>query len=127
MVSKVIGSLGSIFASLCCIGTPALLAFLTSIGAGFLINDKILIPLLVIFLGISIWGIYKSSKSHRRKGSLIFAIVSAIVVFASIWFSKPLVYIGLVGLVTASVWDIYLKKTCEQEFVKRKTGFNQRL
>jgi len=110
MASKIIGSLGSIFASLCCIGTPALLAFLTSIGAGFLINDVILIPLLVVFLGISIWGIYKSSKSHGRKGSLFLVIVSAIVVFAAIWFSKTLVYIGLLGLILSSVWDIYLKK-----------------
>ncbi len=112
MVSKIIGSLGSIFAALCCIGIPTLLAFLSSIGVGFLINDKILIPLLIVFLGISIWGIYKSSKSHGKKGSLILAIISAIVVFAAIWFSKPLVYIGLVGLIVASVWDIYLKKTC---------------
>lgn len=118
MVSKIIGSLGSIFASLCCIGTPAILAFLTGIGVGFLINDKILIPLLVVFLGISVWGVYKSSKSHGRKGSLILAIISAIVVFASIWFSKPLVYIGLVGLIAASVWDIYLKKTCGSESCK---------
>ena len=115
MVSKIIGSLGSIFAALCCIGTLALLAFLTSIGAGFLINDKILIPLLVVFLGISIWGIYKSSKSHERKGSLILVIVSAIFVFVAIWFSRLLVYIGLVGLITASIWDIYLMKTCKQE------------
>jgi len=115
MVSKIIGSLGSIFAALCCIGTPALLAFPTSIGVGFLINDKILIPLLVVFLGISIWGIYKSSKSHGRKGGLILIVVSAIVVFTAIWFSRTLVYIGLVGLIAASVWDIYLKKTCRTE------------
>ena len=115
MVSKIIGSLGSISAALCCIGTPALLAFLASIGAGFLINDKILIPLLVVFLGISIWGIYKSSKSHGRKGSLILVVISAIVVFSAIWFSKPLVYFGLVGLIVASVWDIYLQKTCRTE------------
>jgi hypothetical protein len=115
MVSKIIGSLGSIFTSLCCIGTPALLAFLSSIGAGFLISDKILIPLLVVFLGISIWGVYKSSKYHGRKGSLILVVVSDVVVFADIWFSKPLVYIGLVGLITASLWDIYLKRTFRTE------------
>src|SRR5579884_2789044 len=118
MVSKIMGSLGSIFASLCCIGTPALLALLSSIGAGFLISDKILIPLLVVFLGISVWGVYKSSKSHGRKGSLILIVISAIVVFAAIWFSKPLVYIGLVGLIATSVWDIYLKKTCGSEACK---------
>ncbi|MER3446275.1 MAG: hypothetical protein C4291_05260 [Candidatus Dadabacteria bacterium] len=115
MVFKIISSLGSIFAALCCIGTPALLAFLSSIGVGFLINDKILIPLLVVFLGISIGSVYKSFKSHGRKESLILVIVSAIVVFVAIWFSKLLVYIGLVGLIAASVWDIYLRKTCKPE------------
>ncbi|MCI0454471.1 MAG: MerC domain-containing protein [Candidatus Dadabacteria bacterium] len=91
------------------------MAFLSSIGAGFLISDKILIPLLLVFLGISIWGVYKSSKSHGRKGSLILVVISAIVVFAAIWFSKSLVYIGLLGLITASIWDTYLKKTRKQE------------
>jgi mercuric ion transport protein len=118
MVSKIIGSLGSIFAALCCIGTPAILAFLTSIGVGFLINDKILIPLLVIFLGISVCDIYTSFCSHGKKRALILSVVSTVVVFAAIWFSKLLVYIGLVGLVAASIWDMYLKKVCEQEACK---------
>jgi len=118
MISKIIGSFGSIFAALCCIGTPALLAFLSSIGAGFLISDKILIPLLVVFLGISVWGVYTSSRSCGKNGALILSIVSAMVVFAAIWFSKTLVYIGLAGLITASVWDIYLKKTCTPESCK---------
>ena len=115
MVSKIVGSLGSIFAALCCIGTPALLAFLSSIGVGFIITDKILIPLLVVFLGTSIWGVYKSSKFYGSKKSLILVIVSAIVVFTTIWFSKLLVYIGLAGLIAASVWDIYLQKTRKPE------------
>jgi len=46
-----IGPLGSIFAALCCIGTPGLLAFLTAIGAGFLLTDLILLPLLILFSG----------------------------------------------------------------------------
>ena len=121
MVSKIIGSLGSIFAALCCIGTPTLLAFLTSIGAGFLINDKILILLLVVFLGISVWGIYKSSKLHGNKGSLILSVISAIVVFAAIWFSKPLVYTGLISLISASVWDFYLGKSVSKKPFKYKT------
>ncbi len=69
----------------------------------------------MVFLGISVWGVYKSSKSHGRKGSLILVVVSAIVVFAATWFSKSLVYIGLLGLITASIWDIYLQKTFRTE------------
>ena len=111
MKRQIIGSLGSIFAALCCIGTLALLAFLASIGVGFLINDLILLPLLLIFLAISIWGITRSMASHNLRWPLVLAVVSSIVVFAAIWFSRPLVLLGLVGLITASVWDMYLHRT----------------
>lgn len=50
-----VGPLGSIFAALCCIGTPGLVAFLSAIGVGFLINDAILLPLLVFFFWPSAW------------------------------------------------------------------------
>lgn len=53
-----IGVGGSIFAALCCLGFPALLSTLSAIGLGFLVNDAILVPLLILFLGITIAGLY---------------------------------------------------------------------
>ncbi len=111
MKQQIIGTLGSIFAALCCIGTPALLAFLASIGVGFLINDLILLPLLLVFLVLSLWGITRTLAAHGQRRPLVLAVVSSVLIFAAVWFSRPLVLLGLVGLIAASVWDRYLYKT----------------
>ncbi len=107
-----IGPLGTIFAALCCIGTPALLAFLSSIGIGFIINDAILLPLLVLFLAVSLMGLYYSYKSHGERWPLILGGISSlfIVLFVYGWFLKPMVYLGLAGIIAASVWNIVLKR-----------------
>lgn len=107
-----VGFLGSLFAALCCIGTPALLAFLGAIGVGFLINDAILIPFLLISLGLTIWGLLLSLRIHKRPQALILSIISSIIVFSGIWISKLLVYLGLIGLLGSSIWNIVLKKQC---------------
>ena len=57
-----IGVGGAVFAALCCIGTPALLAFLAAGGIGFLINDFILIPMLMFFMVLAIYGFSSSGK-----------------------------------------------------------------
>jgi len=111
MEQQIAGTVGAIFTALCCLGTPALLAFLASIGAGFLLNDLILLPLLVVFLGISLWGMQRSTHIHGQRRPLILAVISSVVIFVAVWFARPLVLLGLVGLIAASVWGIYLQKT----------------
>lgn len=111
MKRQLIGMVGTIVTALCCIGTPALLAFLATIGAGFLINDLILLPLLVVFLGMSLWGIRRSMAAHGQSRPFILAVVSGIVTFVAVWFSRPLVLLGLLGLIAASVWDMALHKS----------------
>lgn len=115
MKRQLIGMVGTILTALCCIGTPALLAFLATLGAGFLINDLILLPLLVVFLGISLWGIRRSMAVHGQSRPLILAVVSSVVTFVAVWFSRPLVLLGLLGLVAASVWDMALHKRCTSQ------------
>lgn len=114
MTRQIVGMMGSIFAALCCLGTPALLAFLTSIGAGFFIRDVILLPLLVVFLVVTIWGMIRTRETHRQRGPLLVTIVSSVVIVAAVWFSRPLVILGLVGLIVASVWNMYLQRAHPQ-------------
>ena len=111
MKQQIIGTLGSIFAALCCIGTPVLLAFLASIGLGFLINDLILVPLLLVFLALSLWGMARSLAAHGQRRPLFLAVGSSVLIFAAVWFFRPLVLLGLGGLVAASVWNRFLHKT----------------
>lgn len=107
-----IGLLGTIFTALCCIGTSGLLAFLSAIGVGFLINDAILLPLLLIFLAVSMMGLYSSFKGHTNRWSVILGGISSIFVIFFIYgsFLKPMVYLGFAGLVGSSVWNIFLRR-----------------
>ena len=59
-----LGFLGTLFASLCCLGVSIVIAPLTAIGLGFLINDLILLPLVLVFLLITLWGLYTGWKHH---------------------------------------------------------------
>ena len=49
-----IGIGGALFAALCCLGFPALLAVVSAVGLAFLINDAALIPLLAAFLVVAL-------------------------------------------------------------------------
>ncbi len=62
------GPLGSIFASLCCLGFAPLLGVLSAIGLGFLVNDLILVPLLTFFLAITTVGTSTRRKAAREEG-----------------------------------------------------------
>jgi len=53
----------------------------------------------------------RSTRMHGQRRPLILAVISSVVIFVAVWFSRPLAMLGLVGLIAASVWGIYLQKT----------------
>jgi len=108
MFKQITGSLGSIFASLCCLGFAPLLAALTAAGLGFAISDAILIPLLAVFLGIALWGIKGSRAKHGVSTPLYVGTAGAVGALVGVFVFIPLHVIGLVALVGASLWDIVL-------------------
>jgi mercuric ion transport protein len=73
------GVIGSFVAALCCLGVPAVVSIVASIGLGFLINDAILLPLMVLFLLVTVMDLYLRYRSHRRVSPLILGIVSSLV------------------------------------------------
>lgn len=108
-----IGVGGSLFAALCCLGFPALVSLLSAIGLGFLVNDAILIPLLILFLGATIAGLYSGVRHHHRWAALIVGAASAAItaVFIAIVPNGFLAAIGIGGLVGASVLNVWLQKS----------------
>jgi mercuric ion transport protein len=103
-----IGVGGSTFAALCCLGVPALLAILSAIGLGFLIHDAVLIPMLVVFLAITVYGLYDGVRRHRHRLALGVGIAAALLIFASILFGSGLAAgIGIAALLTASLLNAW--------------------
>ena len=117
MFKQITGSLGSIFASVCCLGVAPVLAALSAAGLGFIINDAILIPLLAIFLLIAVWGLKGSRARHGANGPFYLGSVGAVAAFVGILVFMPVHIIGLVAVIVAAIWDIVLLRksppTCE--------------
>ncbi len=105
-----IGIGGSIFAALCCLGFPALLSILSAIGLGFFINDAILLPLLIISLIITVSGLALGMRHHHQPWALAIGIISAaaLFLFIFIWFNKILAFISIIGLIAASLFNVFL-------------------
>ncbi len=106
-----VGIGGLLFAALCCLGAPALVSILTAIGAGFLINDAILMPLLGVSLLLAAAGLYLGVRHHGSWVAFAAGVVSAVgtFVFIAVATNKVLAYISIAGLVTASLLNIWLR------------------
>jgi mercuric ion transport protein len=100
------GLLGSVFAALCCIGFPVLVGLLGTIGAGFLINDKFLFPLLALSLSLSLYGLISAYKKRHHLWPLILGIMGGAIIFPSIFYWSAGVYIGLMALLLATIKNI---------------------
>ncbi len=100
-----LGFLGTLFASLCCLGVSVVIAPLTAIGLGFLINDLILLPLVLAFLLITLWGLYTVWQRHGVRLPFFLGIFAAVLLipsfFVSVYFSSFL----LALLLAATIWN----------------------
>ena len=106
-----IGVLGSIFAALCCLGFPALISIVSAVGLGVIVDDAVLMPLLVVFLLVTLVGLYLGARHHGSWLAFSVGAVSALLTFVSIFvaFNKLLTVIGIAGLIGASILNVWLR------------------
>ena len=109
------GAVGSAIAALCCLGFGPLLAVFTAIGAGFLINDKILLPLLIVFLILGGWGILSAARRLGKYQAFWLHLISSVLLIVTIflYYQKLLVWLALGGIVLAPLWSFFIKRSCE--------------
>ncbi len=100
-----LGFLGTLFASLCCLGVSVVIAPLTAIGLGFLINDLILLPLVLVFLLTTLWGLYTGWKRHGVRLPFFLGILAAVLLTPSFFVSAYLSSFLLVLLLIATIWN----------------------
>ena len=99
--------LGAGFAAACCLGVTSVLAVLSAVGAGFLIRDAVLIPLYLLFLGLSAWLLYRSARAHGNLTPFWTGLGGLVIAFTGLWISPALVYAGLASLIASNVWDFW--------------------
>ncbi len=106
------GVLGSGFALLCCAGAAPVLGLLSAIGLGFLINDAVLVPLLLLALGVSGWGLWQGRRCHGRHSALLLGLGGAALTIGGLYGWLPLAFVGFGAVMLASVWNLQLLRAC---------------
>lgn len=76
-------------------------------GAGFLINDAMLIPLFIALLALSLWLLFRSARAHRNLRPVYAAGAGALAALAGLWTSTIVLFAGLAVMVGASLWDYF--------------------
>ncbi len=99
------GPAGSVVAALCCLGAAPVVWALGAMGLGFFVNDLILIPLLLGFLGATVWALRRDRPRHGRGAPLFTSILGATMTLGGLWISGIVVGAGLALLLTGSVWN----------------------
>lgn len=89
----------------CCFGTPVLVAAFTSLGLGVLLIDLILLPLLVVFLGLTVYGSYVRRTRHQKTYPLALIAILAVLLIPAIFISTAMAYTALIGLVGVVLTD----------------------
>lgn len=73
-----VGSLGSIgIGKFCPVCYPAIGAFLTAAGLGFVVSAIVLKGLLILFLGLGILGLWRSYRIHKNLMPLVTGSLSS--------------------------------------------------
>ena len=111
--------LAAVFAALCCLGVPFIVAALAAVGLSFLRSDPILWPLMIVSLLVACWGMWRGRRTHRSTGPFVIGLLSGIALVAGVIFvhgfpARQLIYAGSVGLIAAMVWNVRARVRCER-------------
>jgi len=105
------GPAGSLVTALCCLGFAPLVAALGAVGLGFVVNDVILLPLLLLFLGVTLWALRRDRPRHGRAGPVRVSATGALATVGGLWVSGAVVGAGLALLVGGSAWNWILVRS----------------
>jgi SAM-dependent methyltransferase len=118
LVREVGGVGAAVVAWLVCAGVPALVAAFGAIGAGALAQHAYMFPAFAAFLGVSVWLLWRTGRPRGELRPFRLALASAVFAVATFWFSLVEIvpfmwwwpYVGIAGLVGASVWSFILAR-----------------
>ncbi len=106
------GLVGSAVTLLCCAGVAPVIGVLSALGLGFLLRDAILVPLLILGLGVTVWGLWQGRRCHGRSRPLVAGLVGSLVTVGGVLAWVPLAFVGFVAVIVASIWNLAAVRAC---------------
>lgn len=99
-------------AAKCPICIAAYAGVLSSVGLGFLHNNRVLAPFIGVFLTVNLISVAWSTRSQKRPGPLLVTVLGSAAVVGGrlIWSVPAVLYGGVALLVGASLWNLWLKR-----------------
>jgi mercuric ion transport protein len=89
-----------------------LLGLLSAIGLGFLIHDAVLIPLLIVAIGVTGWGLWQGRRCHGQGRPMLLGLGGGVLAVGGLFLLVPLAFIGFGAVVLASLWNLRLLRAC---------------
>lgn len=99
---------GAVVSALCLLELAPLTGFLRAVGGGFLLEVWILLPLLALFLGVTLWTLANDRRYHRSAVPSRLAWAASLLVPAGWWLWTPAAWAGLALLAAAGTWNAVL-------------------
>jgi mercuric ion transport protein len=98
---------------------PAYAGLLSSVGLGFLISTRYLLPLTAAFLGLALGPLAFRAKHRHGYGPFALGLVAAagVMVGKFEWESNPELYAAVGLLVVASLWNAWPHGTTEDKTI----------
>lgn len=105
-----------------CLG--AYFAVLSALGLGFLVNERVLAPLIGVFLVLGLGTVAWSTRSHRHPGPLIITTIGslAVVLGRLVWNVPAVLYGGVALLIGAALWNLWLKRPRREPLIQLRLG-----
>lgn len=99
----------------CPVCAAAYVGFISSVGLGFTLNNAVMLPILVILLGIAIWGFWANVKNAGTYQIFAQGIFGALFILLGQFYltAKPILYFGAALLIWASYLNIKVRAACK--------------
>lgn len=114
--ARVVGAGGVLACVLCCLSIPSVVAAISTLGLGFLRNDRFLFPAEIVSVIVLLGTFARSRSRHGRNAPILLGLASAAWMFFGLKSPAPLGTVaamtGALALVAVVVWDWQLQKRC---------------
>ena len=104
----------------CPICVAAYAGVVSALGLGFLLTDRVLNPIILGSLAVSVGSVAWSGRQRRRSAPLLLALAGAagVVLGRIVWSLPVVVYGGVALLLGASVWTLWLSRPASASLVQ---------